>query len=45
MIDALFNPAAWGSPVGLGIFLVCLGIFIYLLSLADRKKRKNKPAK
>ena len=42
MLDAMFNPAAWGSPAGIGIFLVCLGIFIYLLSLAERKKKKWK---
>jgi hypothetical protein len=40
MLDSLFTPAAWGSPIGLGIFLVCLGLFIYLLSLADRTKKK-----
>lgn len=28
---ALISSAGWGSPVSLGIFLVCLGIF--LLSL------------
>lgn len=38
-MEWLFNPAAWGSPVGLGIFFICLGIFIYLLSLADKNKK------
>lgn len=28
----------WGSPIGTGIFLACLGLFIFLLSKADRKK-------
>ncbi len=42
MTSALFSPENWGSPVGLGIFLVCLGIFIYLLSLADRNKTTGK---
>lgn len=37
-MEALFNPIAWGSPVGLGFFLVCLGAFLFLLSRADRKK-------
>ena len=40
MIDTIFTPAAWGSPIGLGIFLVCLGVFIYLLRLADKKRKK-----
>lgn len=39
-MNELFNPAAWGSPVGVGLFLVLLGLFIYLLSLADKNKRK-----
>jgi hypothetical protein len=39
-MESFFTPAAWGSPIGLGIFLVCLGVFIYLLSLADKKKKK-----
>jgi len=25
---------SWGSPVGLGIFLVCIGVLVWLLSLA-----------
>ncbi len=40
MIDALLSPMAWGSPLGVGIFLICLGFFIYLLSLADKNKKK-----
>jgi hypothetical protein len=39
-MDTLFDPAAWGSPVGLGFFLVSVGIFIYILSLADRARKK-----
>lgn len=38
-IEALLQPMAWGSPLGVGIFLICLGLFIYLLSLADRNKK------
>ena len=37
-MNALLTPVAWGSPLGVGIFLICLGIFIYLLSLADKNK-------
>lgn len=40
MWSEIFSPAAWGSPVGLGLFLVLLAIFIYILSLADRNKKK-----
>ena len=31
----------WGSPVGVGFFLVALALMIWLLSKADRGK-KNK---
>jgi hypothetical protein len=39
-MDTLFDPAAWGSPVGLGLFLLFLGGFIFLLSLADKSRKK-----
>jgi len=39
MVSELFNPAAWGSPIGLGLFLALLGLFTYLLSLADKNKK------
>lgn len=29
----------WGSPIGIGIFLLCLGGMIYLLSHTDRDKK------
>jgi hypothetical protein len=28
----------WGSPIGIGIFLVCLAAMIFLLSKAGQKK-------
>lgn len=28
----------WGSPIGTGIFLLCLGGMIFLLSKASKKK-------
>lgn len=34
---ALFG---WGSPIGTGAFLLCLGGFIYLLARADKKRDK-----
>jgi hypothetical protein len=24
----------WGSPIGLGIFILCFGVFVYLASRA-----------
>jgi len=32
----------WSGPVGLGIFLVCLGLMIYLLSKADEINKRTK---
>lgn len=39
MIETLLSPTAWGSPLGVGFFLVCLGTFIFLLSKADKRKK------
>jgi hypothetical protein len=32
----------WGSPFGIGFFLVCLGGMIYLLSKADEVSKRAK---
>ena len=32
----------WGSPIGLGIFLVCLGGMVYLFAKADEKSKQTK---
>ena len=32
----------WGSPIGLGIFIVCLGGMIYLISKADEISKRTK---
>ncbi len=29
----------WGSPIGIGVFLVCLGGMIYLLTRASKKDK------
>jgi hypothetical protein len=34
-MDNLWLALHWGSPIGIGIFLVCVGGMIYLLSRAD----------
>ncbi len=30
----------WGSPIGIGIFLLCLGGMIYLVSKVQRTEKK-----
>jgi hypothetical protein len=32
----------WGSPIGIGIFLVCLGAMILLFSKADEISKRAK---
>ena len=32
----------WSGPIGIGAFLVCLGIFIWLLAKADAIKKGTK---
>ena len=32
----------WTGPIGVGIFLVCLGGMIYLLSKADEVSKRTK---
>jgi hypothetical protein len=46
-MDSLWLSLYWGSPIGTGIFLVCLGAMIYLLTKADeiRKRLKEKEKK
>ena len=39
-MDELYAIFGWGSPIGIGIFLVCLGGMIYLLSKANKKKQE-----
>jgi hypothetical protein len=36
-MDNLNLVLGWGSPIGIGIFLVCLAGMIYLLSQAGKK--------
>jgi len=46
MEHTLFILLYWTGPIGIGIFLVCLGSMIYLLSKANevnkRTRRKEK---
>jgi uncharacterized membrane protein len=32
----------WTGPIGVGIFLVCLGSMIYLLTKADEKSKRTR---
>jgi len=39
-MESLFLILGWSSPIGIGIFLVCLGGMIYLLSKADAESKR-----
>jgi hypothetical protein len=41
-MENLWLALHWGSPIGIGIFLVCLGGMIYLLSKADETSKRTK---
>jgi hypothetical protein len=36
-MDELNLVLGWGSPIGIGIFLLCLGGMIYMLSKSGKK--------
>jgi hypothetical protein len=36
----IYSVLGWGSPVGIGLFLLMLGGFIFLLSKASQKKKE-----
>lgn len=39
-MEQAFSVEAWTSPLGVGLFLVCIGLFIFLLSKSDQAKKK-----
>jgi hypothetical protein len=39
-MESWFLVFGWGSPIGIGFFLLCLGAMIYLLSKADTEKKR-----
>jgi hypothetical protein len=41
-MESLWLVLYWGSPIGTGIFLICLGGMLYLLSKADEVKKHTK---
>ena len=42
MADTLFLLLFWTGPVGVGVFLVCLGAMLYLLAKADEVTKRTK---
>ena len=45
MEDTLFLLLYWTGPIGIGIFLLCLGGMIFLLSKADEVSKRTKAFK
>ena len=39
-MDNLMLVLGWGSPIGIGIFLLCLAGMIFLLSKVDEKEKR-----
>lgn len=40
MTGEIYSVLGWGSPIGTGIFLLCLGGMIFLLSNAGKEKKQ-----
>jgi putative peptidoglycan lipid II flippase len=40
IVESLFLLLGWSSPIGIGIFLLCLGGMIYLLTKADTESKR-----
>ena len=38
-MEALFSADAWASPGGTGFFILCVGVFLYLVTSIDIKKK------
>ena len=38
----MIEELTWGSPIGLGIFLVCFSLFVYFLSKSNARKWDKK---
>jgi len=39
-MESTFLWLGWGSPIGIGIFLLCLGNMVYLLTKADAESKR-----
>ena len=42
VMDAWWMVFFWSGPIGVGIFLVCLGTFILLVAKADAVSKRTK---
>ena len=42
MENTLFLLLFWSGPIGVGIFLVCLGAMLYLIAKADEISKRTK---
>jgi len=40
-MDNLILILGWGSPIGIGIFLICIAGMVYILSRADKERKKK----
>ncbi|MFC1875085.1 hypothetical protein ACFLY3_02920 [Chloroflexota bacterium] len=40
-MDDLMLILGWGSPIGIGIFLLCIAGMIFILSMASKNKKKD----
>ena len=41
-METLFLILGWSGPIGVGIFLVCLGTMIWLIAKADEISKRTK---
>ncbi|MFH0769436.1 MAG: hypothetical protein V1932_07750 [Chloroflexota bacterium] len=41
-MDNLWLALYWTGPIGVGVFLACLGTFIWLLAKADETSKRTK---
>ena len=40
-MDNLMLVLGWGSPIGVGIFLLCIAGMVFILSRADKERKKK----
>ena len=40
-MDNLMLVLGWGSPIGIGIFLLCIAGMVFILTMAQKKKGKK----
>lgn len=40
-MESLFTAEAWASPGGTGFFIVCVAVFLYIVTNIDAKNKKK----